>query len=142
MGMAMTFLLDTNVNLDALLKRYPWCIEAEAIVQAHLEGKVHAHITASTITDIYYILTKQISNDAALEIVRLILQDFNICSVDKDDLYKAAAFPGGDFEDNLQAVCAAKANVDFIVTRDKRGFVYSSVPVLSPSEFLEQLKVL
>ena len=41
-----------------------------------------------------------------------------------------------DFEDAIQAACAAKANADYLLTRNKEDFPGAEVTVLSPAEFL------
>ena len=51
----MRILLDTNVILDLMLERDPWRVEAEAIAQAGADGRLQAHVGASSITDIFYI---------------------------------------------------------------------------------------
>jgi predicted nucleic acid-binding protein len=48
-------LVDTNVILDALLERQPWVAEAATIWQANLTGEVAAHMTATSLTDVFYI---------------------------------------------------------------------------------------
>ena len=40
-----------------------------------------------------------------------------------------------DFEDCLQMECAVSSNVDYIITRDKKDFVNSLIPCLTPEEF-------
>ncbi len=46
-----------------------------------------------------------------------------------------------DFEDAIQYFSAMSCNADVIVTRNKKDFIYSSIPVLTPAEFLEQIGV-
>ena len=41
-----------------------------------------------------------------------------------------------DFEDAIQAACAEKAEMDYLVTRDKTGFKKSAVKPVTPSELL------
>ena len=48
-------LLDTNVVLDVLLRRGEWLADAEAVWQAAANGRLTACITASSLTDVYYI---------------------------------------------------------------------------------------
>ena len=40
-----------------------------------------------------------------------------------------------DYEDATQYGTAIEVGVDYIVTRNKKDFVNSEIPVLSPSEF-------
>ena len=48
-------LLDTNVVLDVLLDRHPWNVQAIAIWQAHLQNQIAAHMTATSVTDVFYV---------------------------------------------------------------------------------------
>jgi predicted nucleic-acid-binding protein len=66
------------------------------------------------------------------------LDAFEICTVDRQAL-ELAAIQEGDFEDNLQIVCATIANVDAIVTRDKTGFKSATLPIMSPEEVVQRL---
>ena len=43
-----------------------------------------------------------------------------------------------DFEDAMQYFAAMNEGCDVIITRDKRGFVESTIPVMSPQEFLDE----
>ena len=44
-----------------------------------------------------------------------------------------------DYEDDLQIECASDAHLDAIVTRNPKDFAGSSLPVLTPTEFLAKL---
>lgn len=41
-----------------------------------------------------------------------------------------------DLEDQLQMECAATAEVDYIITENKKDFEFAKVPVISGREFL------
>ncbi|HYP41866.1 MAG TPA: PIN domain-containing protein [Chloroflexia bacterium] len=134
----MRILLDTNIVLDVLLEREPFVEVAKQVWQAVDNAQIAGYITASTITDIYYIVRKTVGLQRAHEAVLVCLDAFEICTVDRQAL-ELAAIPDGDFEDNLQIVCATIANVDAIVTRDKAGFKSAALSILSPKEVLQQL---
>jgi predicted nucleic acid-binding protein len=135
----MRVLLDTNVLLDALLDREPWSEAAAAIWTAHDEGRLEAWITASSLTDIFYIGRRIKGHDVAREAVRLCLATFNVCPVDAATLQAADRLLGEDFEDNLQIACALASDLDGIVTRDPSDFAGSPIRVLAPSEVLDRL---
>jgi predicted nucleic acid-binding protein len=59
----MKLLLDTNIVLDMLLGRGPWLAAASMIWQAGLDGRLTSYITASSLTDIYYIVRKTAGAD-------------------------------------------------------------------------------
>jgi predicted nucleic acid-binding protein len=131
-------LFDTNVVLDVLLKRSPWDVDA-ATWQACDDGKIMGCVVASTLTDIFYIARKQKGLTGARDAVRVCLDAFAICVVDRQALELAVDLLGNDFEDNLQIACASLANLDLILTRDKNGFKDATIPVLSPDELVIQL---
>lgn len=45
-----------------------------------------------------------------------------------------------DYEDGLQYCCAVNYNADFIITRDKKGFAPSNIPVHTPQEFIDMIE--
>lgn len=132
-------LFDTNVVLDALLKRAPWDADAAACWQASDDGKIMGCLAASTLTDIFYIARKQKGLNVARDAIRICLDAFAICTVDRMVLEQTVDLPGRDFEDNLQIACATLADLDLIVTRDKDGFRDSTIQALTPTELLSQL---
>ncbi|WP_293148727.1 MULTISPECIES: PIN domain-containing protein [unclassified Microcoleus] len=44
-----------------------------------------------------------------------------------------------DFEDSIQLACATLSQLDAIVTRDRKDFIGSNLPIYSPTELLNQL---
>jgi len=135
----MRVLLDTNVVLDVLLAREPWRADAAAVWQASDDGHIVGYLTASTMTDIFYLARRLAGLDVAQTSVRVYLEAFEICAVDRQALEQAAALPGSDFEDNLQIACATTAGLDAIVTRDKDGFQAMTTQVLTPAELLAKI---
>ncbi|HLB46163.1 MAG TPA: PIN domain-containing protein [Anaerolineales bacterium] len=95
----MRVLLDTNVVLDVLLRRDPWL--KEALWQANDDSRLVGYISASTLTDIFYVARKLAGLDAARRAVRICLDAFEICPIDRSTLELAAALSGADFKDNL-----------------------------------------
>ena len=136
----MRVLLDTNVVLDVLLKREPWVSDSAAAWRASDEGRIIGHITATTLTDIFYVARRLTGLDVARQAVRTCLDAFEVCIVDREALEKAEAMAGSDFEDNLQIACAVIATLDAIITRNKDDFEGAPIPALSPSELLAKLR--
>ena len=134
-------LFDTNVVLDALLKRTPWDVDAAACWQACDDGRILGCLTASSLTDIFYVARKQKGLASAGDAIRVCLATFAICQVDRSVLEQAMDLVGNDFEDNLQIACATLAGLDVIVTRDKGGFRNSAIPAFTPAELLTQLNL-
>jgi predicted nucleic acid-binding protein len=133
-------LIDTNVVLDFLLERNPFFAEAELIFQAIANGEIVVYISATTITDIFYISRKHTNSiERARQAVTLTLSSMNICPVNRSVLQSALNSKLADFEDAVQLFCAIEQGLDAILTRDTQGFSGSSIPVLSPQELLQQI---
>ena len=137
----MKILLDTNIVLDLLLKREPFCNEAKEIFMMIESNKIDGFLCATSITTIYYLVSKSVNKTKADEIIEKLLQLFNIADVNKNILIKSLKNNGKDFEDSVIYTSAEYFNVDVIITRDKKGFKKSNIKVLKPNDFLEEYKL-
>jgi predicted nucleic acid-binding protein len=136
----MKVLVDTNVLLDFLLEREPFKKDAEDLFTAIDSGQIIGYVTATTLTDIFYIARKHTrSLELAREAVSSTLETMTICPVNRNVLEAAFASGLTDFEDAVQIYSAIAQNLDAIVTRDVKGFVSSTIPVYSVQELLKRL---
>lgn len=136
----MRVLIDTNIVLDFLLQREPFREDAEELFQVIDSGRVVGYITATTLTDIFYIARRHTrSIEQARQAVSETLTVMMICPVNRTIL--ASAFLSGinDFEDAIQIACAVDRGLEAILTRDTQGFLSSTIPVLSIRQLLEEL---
>jgi predicted nucleic acid-binding protein len=133
-------LIDTNIVLDFLLQREPFSQDAELLFQAIDAGQVIGYVTATTLTDIFYISRKHTrSVEQARQAVSETLTVMVICPVNRAVLESAFRSGLADFEDAVQIFCAVDQGLDAILTRDAKGFLSSSIPVLSIQELLQRL---
>ncbi|MEB3292225.1 MAG: PIN domain-containing protein [Synechococcales bacterium] len=137
----MRVLIDTNIVLDFLLQREPFFQDAEVLFQAIDMGQVIGYVTATTLTDIFYISRKHTrSIEQARQAVLETLTVMAICPIDRAVLESAFNSGLADFEDAVQIFSAVAQGLDAIVTRDVQGFLSLSVPVLSVQELLTQVR--
>ena len=104
-------------------------------------NKMSGFLCATTITTIYYLISKNVDKSKADEIINKLLQLFHIADVNKNILIQSLKNNGQDFEDSVIYTSAEYFNVDVIITRDKKGFKNSNIKVLEPSNFLEEYKI-
>ena len=136
----MRVLIDTNIILDFFLEREPFRTDAEALFQAIQSKQVRGYVTATTVTDIFYIARRQTrSIERARQAVSETLAVMQICLVNRPILEQAFASPLTDFEDAVQLACAIANNLDAIITRDTEGFAGAILPILSVGELLGRL---
>jgi predicted nucleic acid-binding protein len=134
-------LVDTNIVLDFLLQREPFSQDAELLFQAIDTGEIGGYVTATTLTDIFYISRRHTrSVEQARQAVSEILTAMMICPVDRVVLESAFNSGLADFEDAIQIFSAVTQGLEAIVTRDAQGFLSSPIPVLSIQELLQQIR--
>jgi len=133
----MKVLIDTNVILDALMRREPWVRSTEAVLMAVAEEKVTGCITASTFTDLYYLLRKrQLDKDLTRQTLLDLIAVVDVLDVTGTDCERAFDLPMRDYEDALLAYCAKRHRADRIITRNVKHFEGSPVVAVTPDEFL------
>jgi predicted nucleic acid-binding protein len=136
----MRVLVDTNIVLDALLERESFVEDARALLEAIRAGQIQGYVTATTLTNIFYIVRRQTrSLERARQAVSMTLILMQICPVDRDILEAAFAFNMRDFEDAVQLGCAIAENLEAIITRNPQDFAGAALPILSARELLESL---
>ena len=130
-------LIDTNIVIDLLSKRKDFYDDAATLFSQADKKQINLTISALTFANTNYILTKLKSAKEAREILRKFKVLVEVVSLD-DKITELAwsdeTFP--DFEDGLQYYSAIENDIDIIITRNKKDFKNSKLPVLTAKEFL------
>ena len=135
----MRVLIDTNIILDITLKRKPFVENSTKLLQILEERDVEIFLSATTITDIYYILRKAKGKATALSVIKNLLQFIEIASVDKRVILQALESDFADFEDAVQENSAKNENISIIITRNEADFKNSNLEIYTPEAYLEKL---
>ena len=136
----MKVYLDTNVIIDATASREPWNVPAEKIILLASEDKIDVVLSASAVTDIYYICNKAFRDELKTrETIKTLITLFTVTDVKKRDLQEALNLKIADFEDALVCSCAKRTNCQYIITRNIKDFENSPVPAITPQEFLNKI---
>lgn len=133
----MKVTVDLNVLLDVVQNRVPHYHASEEVLHRARLGEFAAVLPGHALTTIHYIIEKYASTDVANQTVDELLSDFAVHPVDKANFQRARQLPVKDFEDAVVAVVAEATGSDYIVTRNVPDFLGSSVPAITPIEFLE-----
>jgi predicted nucleic acid-binding protein len=132
----MKILLDTNIILDIALNRQGHSEKAKELIYFLNQKEIPFFVTATTVTDIYYVLKKSDNHTSALEFLQNFLLYADVAGVDKTIIIKALKSGLNDFEDAVQIQSAVFNQISTIVTRNKSDFKTSEVEVFTPEEFL------
>ena len=132
----MKVLIDSNVVLDILLHRHPWYTNAILIFGLAQRNLIKSYVSASAITDIFYISQKQLGKSPAREAIKRLLSVFHPATVYDNHIYQALDLGWSDFEDSLQCVVGESLSVDYIISRNAQDFSPSSIAIATPEQFL------
>lgn len=133
----MNVLIDTNVILDLLLRREPYYKNAAIISVLSEKGYISSYISASAVTDIYYIIKKELKNkNIILELIKNLLKVNHIATITESSIHEALDLEWDDFEDSIQYITGQQISAEYIITRNPKDFIGSQIKVISPDEFL------
>ncbi|MBP3238975.1 MAG: PIN domain-containing protein [Oribacterium sp.] len=138
----MRVLLDTNVIIDVLQNREPWCRSGKAIFLSVAKKEFSGCITAKEAADIHFFAKKQFKgeenvDDKARQILIKIFSLFEIIDTTESDCKNALSFPNNDYEDAIMIETALRSGVDCIITRNTEHFLESPVKIYTPDEFVK-----
>ena len=134
----MKVLLDTNVFLDVIEARQGFFDDSSMVVS--LATEYDGFVAASSVTDIYYLEHRHShSKEKTKKIIEKLLKVFGIVDITARDCRNALRSDIPDFEDAVLVESAIREGIDAIVTRNKKDFKNSPVPVYTPVEFLLML---
>jgi predicted nucleic acid-binding protein len=136
----MRVLFDTDVVLDVIAERVPFAAAASELLDFSEQGLFEAYICAITPINIFYIARKAKSGVALRQAIGQLLLTVRVCPVDHAVLASALTSPIADYEDAVQHASAAAAGLDAIVTRNLDDYRNATLPVYSPTDFLNRLK--
>jgi predicted nucleic acid-binding protein len=136
----MKLLIDNNVIIDVFQDRKPFSEHSSKILELTEIGYCQGFVTANSITDIHYVLKRALKdNKKAYEYIKLLLKIIDIIDVTSEDIYRALDSESKDFEDELISVCAYKANIDYIISRNTKDFHNSKVKAIEPDFFIKEI---
>ena len=137
----MKALIDTCVIVDILQKRDPFYPAAMEILLAVSNKKCTGILTAKSITDIYYILRRSIHNEQEVrKLIRVLFTLFEVVDTFSIDCELALSSTIKDYEDAIMVETGSRVGAECIVTRNLKDYKLSALPVLSPDQFLEQMR--
>jgi predicted nucleic acid-binding protein len=132
-------LLDTNIILDVALERQPHFAASEQILAFAEQGQITGYISASTFSDLYYVIRKNKGRESALDFLRKISRFCQVATVDQAVISMALSVNFRDFEDAIQYSTAVINHLDAIVTRNPQDFAGAALRILAPDTLIQDL---
>ena len=132
-------LVNLNLVLDVLQQREPFYLSSARVLAAAETGVIEGYVAAHTLTTLFYLIAKDRSPEFARLSMTELLQFLKVAPVNQETIEGALTLPYKDFEDAVQMMSAVQAGVQYLVTRDSRGYKAGPLPVLQPVELLALL---
>ena len=131
-------MIDSNVVLDVLLGRKEFYDNSKNVLNLCENKKVLVFVSASSITDIFYLVRRALRNtDETYKIIGPLLNIVGVLNVTDRDVQRAFLKHAKDFEDCLLAESAKSNNYVGIVTRDEKDFQEFDIKLYSPEEIIK-----
>jgi len=135
----LKILFDTNIVLDLLMDRLPYSDDAVELFSKVEDGTIIGYLCGTTITTVFYLVSKAVGAARAQEEIRKLLSLFEVAPVNRHVLESALEADFNDFEDAVIHEAACHTGADAIVTRNQKDFKKSVIPVYSSEEMVKIL---
>ncbi|MDT4898328.1 MAG: hypothetical protein QOH25_3405 [Acidobacteriota bacterium] len=135
----MRVLLDTDVILDHLSGRAPFAQTMSRLLELNAQGAFDGYISGITPINIFYIARKFMGRDKLMQALKDLLFAVRVCPINHAILSQAFTLPFTDYEDAVQHASATASGLDAIITRNLKDYKNATLPVFSPTDFLNQL---
>jgi predicted nucleic acid-binding protein len=132
-------LIDTNIIFDAVLERSPHSTASAKILFFAKGKRLKGYISVSTISDLYYILRKDIGHLKAIAVLKRLVAICDVATVNQHIIEMALMSDFKDFEDAIQNCTAIAAGLDAIATRNPKDFAQSNLQILTPEQLIQML---
>ena len=130
---------DTNIMIDVIGRREQFCKPSMQIMSLADKGLIRIFVSALSYATASFILRKY---NKELDIVTEFSKFMKITTatlVDSSMVEQSVKSEFKDFEDAMQYFSAKHENVDYIITRNKKDFAVSDIPVFEPQEFVDYI---
>ena len=130
--------VDTNIVLDLLQKRDEFYFDAQDLFTLADKKELKLYVSALTIANAHYLLSKFYNSNGARKILLKFKVLVEVLAVNDKIIDLSLASDFNDFEDGIQYYTAIENNMELILTRNKKDFKNSILPVLTAREYIRR----
>ena len=134
--------VDTNILVDLVLSRQEFLPDAQRVFAIGYAGEAQLVVSALSFVNTVYLGRKyKFPMDDVLSKLRMIADFVDVADLSGQNVVAMLNSGWRDYEDATQHRSAIDEQADCIVTRNKKDFKASTLPVLTPLEFFKAHKV-
>jgi len=128
--------VDTDIIYDLLGKRDPFYLAAAQLFTLADEGKVQIFISALSLANLHYLISKKRSEEEAKEILRKFKVLVHVAPLNDKIIDLALNSEFSDFEDALQYYSALQNEIEVLLTRNLKDYRKAQITVLTAQDFI------
>ena len=132
--------VDTNILVDLVLSRQEFLPDAQRVFAIGYAGEAQFVVSALSFVNTVYLGRKyKFPMDDVLSKLRMIADFVDVADLSGQNVVDMLNSGWRDYEDATQHRSAIDEQADCIVTRNKKDFKASTLPVLTPLEFFNRI---
>jgi len=132
--------VDTNILVDLVLSRQEFLPDAQRVSAIGSAGEAQLVVSALSFVNTVYLGRKyKFPMDDVLSKLRMIADFVDVADLSGQNVVDMLNSGWRDYEDATQHRSAIDEQADCIVTRNKKDFKASTLPVLTPLEFFNRI---
>lgn len=132
--------VDTNILVDLVLSRQEFLPDAQRVFAIGYAGEAQLVVSALSLVNTVYLGRKyKFPMDDVLSKLRMIADFVDVADLSGQNVVDMLNSGWRDYEDATQHRSAIDEQADCIVTRNKKDFKASTLPVLTPLEFFNRI---
>jgi len=137
----MRVFLDSDVILDCVMGRRGFVESASAVMNLSERGQIDGLTSSLVVANCHYVFSRHAGVSTSREVIAKLRLLLRVCPFGDRELEQALASGFEDLEDGIQYFVAVNQRAHVIVTRNIRDFRMSTLPVMTPVEFLTSHKL-
>jgi len=132
--------VDTNILVDLVLSRQEFLPSAQRVFALGYAGEAQLVVSALSFVNTVYLGRKyKFPMDDVLSRLRMIADFVDVADLSGQNVVDMLTSGWRDYEDATQYRSAIDEQADCIVTRNKKDFKASTLPVLTAEEFFHKI---
>lgn len=129
--------IDSDIILDFLLKREPYHVSAAHLFLLIQRSSLRAYTSTQVLVNLDYILSKLKTRQQSIKILQSLSNKLRIIGVSpKATEFALSTTTFKDFEDAVQYHTAIENKLEYIITRNKKDYKGSKLPVCTAAEYM------
>jgi len=128
--------VDTDIIYDLLAKREPFYQAAARLFTLADEGRIQIFISALSLANLHYLISKETSSFEARQILRKFKLLVQTAPLTEKIIDLALNSDFNDFEDAVQYYSALQNEIEILITRNLKDYKKAQIAVLTAQDFI------